>query len=145
MQPDNLPTIVPDLGKRLRTERRRLGLTQEDFALAAGINRTSMGFYERGASLPNIDCLTAWSKIGVDLAFVLFGTRTGQQTPDIETLDINILEKCFSHIDELENELGQRLPTKLRATTLRTMLCAYLGATKNSPQTEEMKSWTAKN
>ena len=41
-----LETIPPGLGDRLREERKRLKLTQEEFALRTGVKRTAQVNYE---------------------------------------------------------------------------------------------------
>ncbi len=139
-----MPNIIEGVGARLRSERRRLGLTQDEFASAAGITRTSVGFIERGSNLPNTGYLASWANIGVDLPYVLFGTLAGTPVLDIEMLDGEILEKCFDHVEELEHELGEQLSNKARASIFRMVLGAYLKGTKGMPQIGETKKWIAK-
>lgn len=40
--------ILRELGGRLRAQRKRIGLTQEELALAAGVDRSYFGAVERG-------------------------------------------------------------------------------------------------
>jgi transcriptional regulator with XRE-family HTH domain len=40
--------ILHDLGKRIRAQRRRIGLTQEQLALVADVDRSYYGAVERG-------------------------------------------------------------------------------------------------
>ena len=40
--------ILHELGKRIRAQRRRIGLTQEQLALAADVDRSYFGAVERG-------------------------------------------------------------------------------------------------
>lgn len=40
--------ILNELGKRIRTQRKSIGLTQEALALAAGVDRSYFGAVERG-------------------------------------------------------------------------------------------------
>lgn len=63
------------VGDRLRDERVRLNLNQEDLAVAGGVNRNTQGSYERGARHPDTAYLSAVERLGVDIAFVLTGRR----------------------------------------------------------------------
>ncbi|WP_066522410.1 helix-turn-helix domain-containing protein [Sphingobium cloacae] len=40
--------ILHELGKRIRTQRKRIGLSQEQLALVAGVDRSYYGAVERG-------------------------------------------------------------------------------------------------
>lgn len=47
-----------DLGRRIRAQRRSIGLTQEQLALVAGVDRSYFGAVERGER--NITFLVLW-------------------------------------------------------------------------------------
>nr|WP_284146363.1 helix-turn-helix domain-containing protein [Pseudomonas mosselii] len=64
------------VGDRLREERVRLNLSQEDLAQAGGVNRNTQGSYERGARNPDAAYLVAVAGLGVEVGFVLFGKRS---------------------------------------------------------------------
>jgi transcriptional regulator with XRE-family HTH domain len=60
------------LGRRIMTLRKELGLTQEDLAFEVGVNRSYMGFIERGERNPSLAMLKKIAKaLGVSLS-VLF-------------------------------------------------------------------------
>ena len=60
------------LGRRIKTLRKELGLTQEDLAFEVGVNRSYMGFIERGEKNPSLAMLKKIAKaLGVSLS-VLF-------------------------------------------------------------------------
>ncbi|WP_440074013.1 helix-turn-helix domain-containing protein [Pseudomonas fragariae (ex Marin et al. 2024)] len=65
-------------GERLREERERLALSQEDLAEAGGVNRNTQGSYERGARNPDIAYLAAVATLGVDTVYVLTGVKQVQ-------------------------------------------------------------------
>lgn len=60
-------------GERLRSERERLGLTQQAMADTAGVRREMWSKYERGVAVPGGDVFEALAGLRVDLMFVLTG------------------------------------------------------------------------
>ncbi|TMX13901.1 helix-turn-helix transcriptional regulator [Aeromonas salmonicida subsp. achromogenes] len=66
------------IADRLKSERKRLGLTQESLAESAGIKRITLQSWERGLSSPPAIALSALGSVGMDVLFVLTGER--QQT-----------------------------------------------------------------
>jgi transcriptional regulator with XRE-family HTH domain len=67
---------VKTLGERLKQERRRLGLTQAEFARLAGVKRRAQFSYEKGSRSPNAGYLLAIEKAGADAVMILLGGRT---------------------------------------------------------------------
>jgi|APLak6261680685_1056136.scaffolds.fasta_scaffold00651_4 transcriptional regulator with XRE-family HTH domain len=63
------------IGKRLRDERERLQLSQEQLAAIAGTNRITPSRYEGGTHLPTIAFLATIEGAGVDVGYVLNGKR----------------------------------------------------------------------
>jgi transcriptional regulator with XRE-family HTH domain len=61
------------IGKRLRSERTRLGLTQAAMACVGGVAPNAQGIYERGQRLPKADYLQRLSRIGIDINYVVTG------------------------------------------------------------------------
>lgn len=64
-----------DLGRRIRHERKRLGLTQEQLAEKFGVDKSSVYLYERGDRPPTASHLQVFLDIGADVLFVLSGER----------------------------------------------------------------------
>lgn len=70
---DKLPELIK-LGQNIRTKRKELGLSQEDLAFKAGLDRTYIGGIERGernVSILNL-CLIAYT-LGVPSYTLLDG------------------------------------------------------------------------
>lgn len=59
------------VGKRLAEERKRIGLSQSDFAERVGVSFSSQRRYEDGRSSPDTAYLEAIGKAGVDVGYVL--------------------------------------------------------------------------
>ena len=63
------------IGDRLKEERERLRLNQTDFAALAGASKNSQYNYEKGERSPDANYLAAAAKCGVDVLYVVTGTR----------------------------------------------------------------------
>ena len=68
------------IGERLKSERERLGMTQPDFAEAAGAKKRTLIDWEKGVSSPTAVQLAALAGIGVDALYILTGQRQGGAT-----------------------------------------------------------------
>ncbi len=89
--------VFAGLGDRLRQERRRLGLSQAEFAALAGVQRLAQGQYESEAREPKLSYLAALAAVGVDVGFVLLG-RKGVGLPLPEQKHIE--QEVFALIEE---------------------------------------------
>lgn len=69
---------MSNLGKRLKDERERLGLTQQKFGGACGVSKTTQYLYEKGERQPAADYLDAAERLGVDAHYIFTGTRKGK-------------------------------------------------------------------
>lgn len=69
-------TTNVSIGDRLRAERDRLGIRQADFGAAVGVTRTSQFNYESGERSPDAGYLAAALNLGVDVLYVLTGSRS---------------------------------------------------------------------
>lgn len=67
------------IGGRIREERKKLQLSQADFAKTAGCSRNAQAIYERNESLPGAAYLLSLHGMGIDTLYIL----TGHRTPDI--------------------------------------------------------------
>jgi transcriptional regulator with XRE-family HTH domain len=79
------------VGDRLRDERVRLNLKQEDLAQAGGVNRNTQGSYERGVRTPDTDYLSGIAPLGVDIVFVLTGRKAGGDS--LNAVEAQIIEQ----------------------------------------------------
>lgn len=72
------------IGERLREERERIGLTQPALGAVGGVQKQAQLKYESGARCPSADYLIQIAKIGIDVNYVLFGTRANNALTDEE-------------------------------------------------------------
>ena len=63
--------MLSQFSKRLKEERNRLGMNQEDFAIAGGVTKNTQVAYEAGARPPDVEYLFKIADLGVDLFFLL--------------------------------------------------------------------------
>lgn len=61
------------IGKRLRSERMRLGLSQSEFAALGGLKHKTQLNYEADVSVPDARYFLALREVGVDIWYVLTG------------------------------------------------------------------------
>ena len=74
---------------RLKEERLRLGLSQDEAAVLCGVSREMWGKYERGTGDPASSKLIAFCNAGADVSFLFTGIRTISTLDDNERLLLN--------------------------------------------------------
>ena len=74
---------MQNLGERLKEERQKLRLTQEEFANKTGGTGKSQGNYERDLRSPSAEYLLSADSLGVDILYVLTGRRAGEPVNDL--------------------------------------------------------------
>ena len=73
------------IGKRLREERERLGLSQPAFAAVAGTTKQTLFSWETGKTAPDGFQLAALATTGADVLYIL----TGQRSQPVPPADAN--------------------------------------------------------
>lgn len=96
----------PEIGQRLREERRRLGMNQSAFAKATGIHLNTQSRYEKGDRWPDTTYLVAAATAGADVAFILTGQRAPDAQADRQGL-LHVLEIVAVTLDIARGEIGR--------------------------------------
>ncbi|EKD4648753.1 TPA: transcriptional regulator [Escherichia coli] len=65
-----------DIGRRLREERERLGLSQVAMSDMGGVKKLTQLRYEKGDSFPDAAYLAALSRFGLDVQYVVLGVHS---------------------------------------------------------------------
>lgn len=65
-----------DFSERLKRERSRLGMTQDQFASACGVSKRAQANYESGDRYPDVRYLAAAEEAGADVPFLVNGRKT---------------------------------------------------------------------
>lgn len=63
------------IGQRLREERERLQMSQEELGSVGGVRKQAQLHYEKDERSPDARYLSEIAKVGVDVAYVLTGER----------------------------------------------------------------------
>lgn len=118
---DTFFTIAPGFGARLRDERKRLGMTQTDFAAMAGVQRLAQGQYEGETRAPNVHYLSAIAAGGANLIYLLFGqfVSNNMVSPEIQH---KVEGKVF---ELLEEYVKLRCGGQLSAETRRVLFTLW--------------------
>lgn len=87
------------MGLRIREERERLGFSQAAFSGIAEATRNSQLNWEKGSATPNGAALEAWSKIGVDVLYIITGQRS-KPIEDTLSADRKVLLDAYDKAPE---------------------------------------------
>lgn len=82
---------MSEIDSRLRQERERLGLSQKVFGEIGGVEANAQGKYEHGDRAPKADYLSRVAQRGVDVLYVLTGTRTPTLVDNLTQLEEKVL------------------------------------------------------
>lgn len=67
-----------EIGARLREERERLKLRQEELAALCDAGASSISNWKNGTSFPNARVLAAFAEAGADVGYILTGRRAAR-------------------------------------------------------------------
>lgn len=109
--------ISDGVGDRLREERDRLGLNQTDFGAKGGVSRGTQKAYELGANSPDLRYLAALEKAGVDIQYVLSGSRALLSEEGLDSIESTMI-KFFRTLSESDKASVLRLTNALAVTPL---------------------------
>lgn len=104
-------SIDAQRGERLRQERDRLSLSQQSVADAVEVRREMWSKYESGAE-PGATVLSRAAQLGVDVLYVLTGTRAGPYMPPIQA---EVFQAAISAMDRAIERKHVRLDAQKRA------------------------------
>lgn len=79
---------MDEFNKRLKEERKRLGLKQDEICTVTGVSRNTQSRYELGDRFPDIKYLAAISDLGVDILYVITGRKDNFNSDELELLSL---------------------------------------------------------
>ncbi len=99
------------IGSRLRAERKRLELSQQAMGAVGGIEANAQGLYERGKRFPNAGYLSLIAKAGVDVLYVITGTRKVRTVGTMTDGDTKLLSELDGLPDEVQRDIKRLIST----------------------------------
>ena len=107
------------IGKRLREERERLGLSQPAFAAVAGTTKQTLFSWETGKTAPDGFQLEALATAGADVLYILTGQRAGAQPAHdaAEQVLLDSYRRCSSQARQNLIQTAALLAAGLSGTT----------------------------
>lgn len=69
---------IAQFARRLREERKRLGMSQKEFGAVGGVRIASQYLYEKGERTPSAEYLARVSAAGADFDYLVTGERSAQ-------------------------------------------------------------------
>lgn len=113
---------------RLREERKRLKLSQEEFGDLGGVSKTAQYLYESERNWPTLEYLEALRMRGVDVGFIATGKRANQ-----DILDWELLKNAFLLI---QRTFAQRQDMSFTAEQLFDAFKSVVDAANGSTRPE---------
>ncbi len=115
-------------GRRLRSERDRLTMNQDDFGALGGVRRLTQHLYEQGSRVPDVTYLMGLAAAGVDLVYLLLGRQEKKVNPDYIAMSAEQLTEVYRLVDEIATDAkGRLLPLEVRLKFFQ-MLVASIGS-----------------
>ena len=106
-------------GERLKKERLRLGLTQEELATIAGMKPLAILNYEKNKSSPALKTLYAFEKEGMNLPYLVLGDTWMPKINNLSKDTIQIVGETLQKLNLLYKEDGGLSETaRINATLL---------------------------
>jgi len=114
------------IGDRLKQERRALGLNQAEIAALASQVPKSQQRYEAGTRSPDAEYLSIVARHGVDVLYVLTGTRAASlPLPDSKNFPPRLRQRLSDAIETIEEGLAALDRTAAPAVKAQLVLAAY--------------------
>ncbi len=95
------------IGERLKEERERLGLNQTEFAALAGASKNTQYNYEKGERSPDANYLAAAAQQGVDVLYIVTGSRIPQSPESITAEEAGFVQ-LLRTMDESDRAILSR-------------------------------------
>lgn len=125
---------ILSLPERLREERKRLHLSQEEFGRLGGVTKSAQWLYESGRNWPTTEYLESLRLNSVDVGFIATGTRLSK-----DHLDWVILKNAFLLI---QHSFAERTDMKFSAEQLFDAFKAVVDASMGVTRPDLLKEGT---
>lgn len=116
-------TLAETFGDRLKEERSRLNLTQEELAEKTGLRAITIIQYEKGKSSPPIKFIYSLQDLGFDIAYLLTSTTN---IPNPRNFPPELFKEIGTAIDQFELRMEADLTNEEKAKLTLIMLNQYM-------------------
>lgn len=127
-------------GRRLRSERDRLAMTQDDFGALGGVRRLTQHLYEQDSRVPDLKYLMGVATAGVDLVYLMLGRREALGNPEHISMSAAQLTELYRLVDEFATDAkGRLLPLDARVKFFQMLVSSFgdAGAASTPDQLRE--------
>jgi len=125
-------------GARLRAERGRLQLTQQQFAELGGVKRVSQHLYEQNARVPDLNYFLKLHEHAVDVGFLVLGTASGSKSE--RSLPLSLAAAAFRAVDEFARDSDGELLSFRDRERFFSFLCAALAQDDETHSSADLKA-----
>ena len=134
-------TFSAKVAHRIREERERLGLNQDEFGPLAGVKRATQIFYEANSRQPNTRYFGHLEQNGIDIAFILCGSRSLPKYNDHASLHYKaeMLWTAFSASIKIANPSASSESIEASLAAFKA-LCAVCSSQSDPDVLEELRS-----
>ena len=129
---------MTSFGRRLRQERKRLSLSQEQFAELGGVKRSSQHLYEHDVRRPDTDYLARIHGAGADVSFLLTG-RASASSDGEPVLSVSEALAAFRAVADFVRSQGDDAVPLEERQRLFEFLCATVAAETDAVGTGELQ------
>lgn len=117
-----------NFGARLKAERKRLGLTQADFADLGGVKRVSQHLYEAGGRVPTSEYMQRIGANGVRLSY-LMGVAEPADDGSLVSLRVDQLADIYRLVDQRARDASGQLASLPERLQLFQLCCVAFSGT----------------
>lgn len=111
-----------EMHERLIAERERLGMNQDQMAVAGGVKKRAYCYYESGERVPDAVFFSGVAKFGADIRYIVTGERDGP-APEVLTTDERELLTLF-----------RAAPLAVKAAAIGALQCGSMPTQKGQKQ-----------
>ena len=129
--------IETGFGERLKSERLRLGLSQEELAAVAGMKPLAILNYEKNKSSPTLKTLYAFGRKGVNLSYLVLGQTW---LPNIKDFPPEVIKTVCATLKKLETllENAEGLTDTARINATLILLQEVARISEEEPNLEDV-------
>ena len=112
-----------EIGLRLRSERKRIHMTQAQFGKEGGVSLSSQNAYESGLHFPDARYLARIAGVGVDVKYVLLGDRS--ELTSLSDSEVLAFSEITRVVHEWASARSETPPPEAQAHLIRTFFEQY--------------------